>query len=118
MVAAIVLVFAALLVGIWGLARSGQISQGLVPREGKLFSHLLQLSHTLVFTVGILGIMLWFEGHRPNDPLHARVYGPFMVVAIMAAYGYRTRQASTNIKVFAVASLVIFALAIRAFYTN
>jgi ABC-type molybdate transport system substrate-binding protein len=71
-----------------------------------------------VLATGLLGLALLAEGHRAHDPLHARVYGPFMLVAIVAAYGYRTRNATANIRVFAAASLVVAALGLRAFWTG
>lgn len=117
-VVAVALVVAAVVVGVWGLARARSIGSADAPREGRAFSHLLQLSHTLVFAASLVGVVLSLEGHRANDPLHARVYGPFMLVAIIAAYGYRTRVAVTNIRVFAVASLVVAALGLRAFATG
>jgi hypothetical protein len=41
-----------------------------------------------------------------------------MIVAVIAAYGYRTDDARRNILVFAVASLVVVALGARAFWTG
>ena len=78
---------------------------------------MLQSSHTLVVIVGLLGVWLLLGGGRPDDPLHSRVYGPFMVVAIIAAYGYRGASARTNVRIFAIAAFVIVALGLRAFQT-
>lgn len=115
---AIALVVLALLVGAWGVLRAGAIGSGARPREGRAFAQLLQLSHTMVVVVGLLGIALLVDGARADDPLHARVYGPFMLVAIIAAYGYRTSDASRNVRVFGVASLVVLALGLRALATG
>jgi hypothetical protein len=41
-----------------------------------------------------------------------------MVVAIIAAYGYRTEDSARNVRVFAVSALVILALGLRAFATG
>lgn len=116
-IAAVALVAFALVVGAWGLWRSRVIARPVSSRESRAFAQVLQLSHTLVLATGLLGIALLVEGHRAHDPLHARVYGPFMVVAIVAAYGYRTDNARANVRVFAIAGLVIAALGARAFYT-
>ena len=116
--AAVALVVLAVLVGVWGLARSRAITSEDAVCEPRWFAQTLQLSHTLVLATGLLGIALLLEGHRSSDPLHARVYGPFMLVAIIAAYGYRTGDARQNLRVFAVASLVIAALGVRAFTTG
>lgn len=112
------LLLVALLSGVWGLARTRPITSGERDGEGRWFAQALQLTHTLVALTGLLGIALLVAGHGARDPLHARVYGPFMVVAILAAYGYRTRDAARNVRVFAVASLVILALGLRATVTG
>ncbi len=117
-VAAVALVVVALVVGVWGLARARHIGRPGGEREPRAFAQALQLSHTLVLATCLLGVALLVEGHSVADPLHARVYGPFMVVAIVAAYGYRTRDATRNVQVFAAASLVVVALGIRAFWTG
>lgn len=112
------LILAALLVGGWGLLRARRIGGPREPREAAAFAQLLQLSHTLVVATGLLGLALLADGRRPDDPLHARVYGPFMLVAILAAYGYRTASPVRNVRVFAAASLVLVALGLRAFVTG
>jgi len=117
-IAAATLVASAAVVGAWGLARSRRLVDPARVREGKVFAHVLQLSHTLVLATGMIGLFLLAEGRRADDPLHARVYGPFMVVAIIAAYGYRTSSSVTNVRIFGVASLVILALGARAFATG
>ena len=116
---AVLLVLLTLGVGLWGLLRARQIADETAHvREGRVFAQLLQLSHTLVAAVGLLGLTLLGQHHRPDDPLHTRVYGIFMVVAIVAAYGYRTPDAARNVRVFAVTSFVIFALGLRAIATG
>jgi hypothetical protein len=117
-ITAVALVLVAVGVGAWGLLRSRRLAQAGSSTEARWFAQLLQLSHTLVLAVGVLGLALLLEGHRIGDPLHVRVYGPFMLVAIVAAYGYRTGDARRNIIVFACASLVIAALGLRAFTTG
>jgi hypothetical protein len=118
-VAAVALLAFSLLVGIWGLARARRIAAPQAAgREGRWFAQALQLSHTMVLAAGLLGLALLLEGHRSSDPLHARVYGPFMLVAIIAAYAYRTRDAIVNVRVFAIAALVVLALGLRAFVTG
>ena len=117
-VAAVALLALAIVVGAWGLGRARHIAAPTVEREGRWYAQALQLSHTLVLATGLLGLALLAEGHRSSDPLHARVYGPFMLVAIIAAYAYRTRNATANVRVFAIAALVVFALGLRAFFTG
>ncbi|MCW2927691.1 MAG: hypothetical protein JWM86_1659 [Thermoleophilia bacterium] len=117
-VAAVALLVVALVVGGWGIARAPAIGAAGSGREGRWYAQLLQLSHTLVLAVGVLGVVVLLDGNRPDDPLHTRVYGPFMLVAIIAAYGYRTRDAALNVRVFAIASLVVAALAMRAIATG
>ena len=112
------LILLAAVVGVWGLARSGRIASDARPRESRAFAHALQLSHTLVVATGLIGLGLLAEGHRSGDPLHARVYGPFMVVAIVAAYGFRSPDPRTNVRVFAVCALAILALGLRAALTG
>jgi hypothetical protein len=117
--AAAVLVLSCLLVGFWGVVRARRIASRDAGAESRWFAHALQLSHTLVLATCLLGLGLLAEGgHHANDPLHVRVYGPFMVVAIVAAYGYRTSDARRNVLVFAIAALVIAALGVRAFATG
>jgi hypothetical protein len=117
-VLAVLLLAMTLAVGIWGLVRTNRIVDDVGhPREGRAFAQLLQLSHTLVLATGLLGLLLLGHEHQPKDPLHVRVYGIFMVLAIVAAYGYRTPDARRNVRVFAITSLVIFALALRAVAT-
>ncbi|MCW2921378.1 MAG: hypothetical protein JWL76_1252 [Thermoleophilia bacterium] len=117
-VAAVALLVLAIVVGVWGLVRARQIAAPVATREGRWYAQTLQLSHTLVLATGLLGIGLFVEGHRSDDPLHVRVYGPFMLVAIVAAYAYRTKDATLNVRVFAIAALVVFALGLRAFVTG
>ena len=117
-VAAVALLAFTLLVGVWGMARARRIAAPDAGREGRWFAQALQLSHTMVLATGLLGLALLADGHRSSDPLHARVYGPFMLVAIVAAYAYRTRNATMNVRVFAIAALVVLALGLRAFVTG
>lgn len=117
-IAAVALLAFALLVGVWGLVRARRIAARDAGREGRWYAQALQLSHTMVLATGLLGLGLILEGHRSEDPLHAQVYGPFMLVAIVAAYAYRTRDAAMNVRVFAIAALVVLALGLRAFVTG
>lgn len=135
------LVALAIVVGLWGLVRSRRVSaaapidpgtdpgidtggelhpvSGPPTRGDLVFRQLLALSQTMVFAAGLLGLaVLVLDENSPEDPLHARVYGPFMVVALMAAYGFRTADPHWNTRVFAMASLVIAALGVRAFATG
>lgn len=117
-IVAVALVVLALLVGVWGMVRARVIGADAHPREGRVYAQLLQLTHTFVFAIVILGGALLVKGYSVADPLHARVYGPFMLVAIIAAYGYRTKVAATNIRIFAISALVVFLLGLRAIVTG
>jgi hypothetical protein len=118
-VAAAVLVGAAFAVGIWGLVRARTIAASTSGgREPAFFAQALQLTHTLVLGVGLAGVAMLIAGRAPSDELHVRVYGPFMLVAIVAAYGFRTSDHAANVRVFAVTSLVIGALGLRAMWTG
>ena len=88
-------------------------------RRVDAFTQLLALSQSAVFACGLLGLVLLARaGSGPDDPLHSRVYGPFMVLAIIAAYGFRTGDARWNTRVFAITSLFVAGLGVRAFYTG
>ena len=105
-------------VGVWGVARARRIGVAGRTREARTFAQLLQLVHTLVFAQVVIGLLMLVEGHRVDDKLHVNVYGSFMLVAIVASYAYRTKDATTNVRVFAGSSLVIFALGLRAMWTG
>jgi hypothetical protein len=109
---------------VWGMVRARRLR----PLEGQpppprppardLFPHVLLFSQLAVFFTGMLGLMM-LAGHRhPHDPLHVRVYGPFMAVAVVAAWGFRTPDASWNTRVFAVAAFFVTLLGVRAFMTG
>lgn len=118
LIAGVALVALCLVVGAWGLARAGRMDAPDTARESRVFAHALQLSHTLVFAVLLLGAALLAGGRHAGDPLHARVYGPFMLVAVVAAYGYRTPRPATNVRIFAGAAIVIALLGLRAIWTG
>jgi hypothetical protein len=120
LIVGVLLVALAGVVGVWGLARSRRIAEPTSEDagEGRWFGHMLQLTHTLVLATGLIGLVLLVEGHTLSDPLHARVYGPFMVVAIIASYSYRTKDPRRNVIVFAVGALIILALGLRALATG
>jgi hypothetical protein len=114
----VALVVIALIVGVWGMVRARPIGRSASPRESRVFAQLLQLVHTLVVAEGLFGVMLLAQDHRAVDPLHERVYGPFMVVVIIASYAYRTKDGVTNVRVFSIGALMIFALGLRALWTG
>lgn len=113
----VIVVFAAV-VGFWGLASAKSIAADTKPRASRVFGHLLQLVHTLVFAQMLIGMLMYIEGNRPHDNLHVSVYGPFMLAAIVASYAYRTKDATTNVRVFAITTLIIFALGLRSLWTG
>lgn len=116
-IAGVLLCIVALVAGVWGLVHARRMASpdASVPA---MLRQLLALVQTLVVAAGLFGLLLLTEGRNPDDPLHVRVYGPFMVVALIAAYGFRVPDGRRNLQVFAVASLAIFALGLRAVYTG
>jgi hypothetical protein len=112
-------VAAAAAVAAWGIARGRRLRLGGPAREDRGFTQLVALTQTLVLGCGVLGVMLLAgPGAGPDDPLHARVYGPFMAAALLGAWSFRTADARWNVRVFAVASLFVMGLGVRAFFTG
>lgn len=111
-VLAVILIVANFVAAGWGLAlaRRGSASRA--------YTQVLALSQVMVVGQGLVGLMMLAGGDRPEDPLHTRVYGPFMVIAIVVAYGFRTTDAAHNTRVFAIAALIVALLGLRAFYTS
>lgn len=116
-IAGVAVCIVALVAGVWGLLLARRMKRMNTPVP-RVLGHVLALVQTLVLAVLVLGLAIYGEGRRPADPLHLRVYGPFMLVALMAAYGFRTTDRRHNLQVFAGVSLVIFALALRAVFTG
>lgn len=109
---AVILIVANFVAAGWGLA--------LARRGGasRLYSQVLAFSQVIVVGQGLIGLMMLAGGDSPEDPLHTRVYGPFMVIAIVVAYGFRTKDPAQNTRVFAIAALIVALLGLRAFYTS
>ena len=83
------------------------------------FAGLTAAWQTAVAACGLAGLALWAQHHHPHiDPLHLRVYGPFMVVAILGAYSFRTGDGRWNMRVMAVAALFVALLGVRALWTG
>lgn len=117
--AAIALLVLAALTGVVGIVISRQGRGRPAPRTLALWRQGIALTWTLVAATGLLGLVIYMSGHhRPSDPLHARVYGPFMAFTIIAALGFRTPDQRWNTRVFAIASLFILALGVRAVFTG
>jgi hypothetical protein len=85
--------------------------------SSRWFRQLLALSQTLVAATGLLGLLLLVDGGGPDDPLHTRVYGPFMAVAIVAAWGFAGDDPRRNARIFGFAALAVTALGARAIVT-
>lgn len=113
-VAGVATVVLAVVACAWGLARARGDGK---PIAGA-FAQVLALSQVAVVATGLLGLAVMGGGTRPHDPLHARVYGPFMLVAIVAAWGFRTGEARWNTRVFAIAAGFVAALGVRALMTG
>lgn len=106
------------IVFVWGLLRARRDQPPSARSEG-IWVQLVALSQTLVIACGALGLVLLLgAGARPADPLHSRVYGPFMVFTLLAAWGFRTSDRRWNIRVMAVASLFVALLGVRALTTG
>lgn len=105
-------VVANLAAGVWGLVVA---RQGSAPRA---WGHLVAVGQSSILVQGAVGLALLAAGGRPLDPLHARVYGPFMVVAYVVAYGFRTGDVARDTRTFAICGLVVAALGVRAMQTG
>ncbi len=103
---------------VWGIRRARRPVPPSARNEA-VWVQLVALAQTLVLACGLLGLVLLAEGGaHPKDPLHVRVYGPFMVFAMLAAWGFRTSDRRWNIRVMAVACLFIALLGVRAVTTG
>lgn len=123
-IAAYLVVIANIVAGLWGIAvlrvaggdagNSGA-GQGMVQRW---YPHVLVASHYLIVVVGVLGLLSAAGGSGADDRLHARVYGPFMLVAVAAGYGFRTTDQRWNVRVFTIIAWIVAALGARAIQTG
>ncbi len=103
---------------IWGLIGRRKLQWGATDRGSMAYARIAVLMQTLVIGTAIFGGLLWLNGARPGDPLHVRVYGPFMVAAIIGAWGYRTDDANWNARVVAFSAFFVFLLGLRALFTS
>lgn len=102
----------------WGIRRASRPTAPSARNEA-MWVQLVALVQTLVLACGLVGLVLLAAGGaHPKDPLHARVYGPFMVFTILAAWGFRTSDRRWNIRVMAVACLFVALLGVRAVTTG
>lgn len=104
----------------WGMFLTRRGAREPHPRTIALWNHVVVTLQTAVFATGGLGLWLYLApgANHPADPLHARVYGPFMVVVIVAAWGFRTDEGRWNVRVMAIAGLFIALLGVRAITTG
>lgn len=109
----------AVVVCVWGFARASldEQSRWASPRSERTFLHLVALSQTAVFACVAAGVMLLGRA-RADDPLHAKVYGLFTVVAVLASYGYRTADRRANARLYAIVAAIVIGLGVRAFTTG
>ncbi len=114
----LILIVANLVVAIWAALLSRDDERAAQPPRA--FIHLAAAAWTLVAAVGLAGLALILGGDgAPSDRLHSRVYGPFMVVALLSAYGFREDgRPGFNIRVTAIASLIVVLLGLRAAFTG
>lgn len=106
-----------LLVGVWGLALRNVATNAT--SAGRWFIQLRATAFTTMAAAGIAGLMLLGDGRRPSDPLHSSVYGPFMVLGLVVAWGFRADSTPLQFqRVLAVTSLIITGLGIRALTTG
>lgn len=104
-------------VGVWGIVRARPGSPIPAQRSELRFLRLVAWVQSAVFAVGLTGLLLLGRS-RPDDPLHAKVYGPFMVVAIVASIAYRSDDGRFNSRLYGIVALVIAALGVRAATTG
>jgi hypothetical protein len=103
---------------VWGTVRARRVTLGGPKREDKIFTQVAALVQTMVIAVGLLGLLLIAGDNRPDDRLHATVYGPFMLLAVIGTYSYRSSDPRWNVRVASIASFFILALGVRAFVTG
>jgi hypothetical protein len=101
-----------LAVGLWGLLA---YRRNVPPR--RLFTHLLALAQTLVIAQATLGLVLLSDGLRPGQRLHF-AYGLLPLLAVAYPYALRGEDGRRNLLLFSVGSLLIAALAARAYMTG
>jgi hypothetical protein len=101
-----------LVVGVWGLVA---YRRNVPPHH--LFRRLLALAQTLVIGQATLGLILVSEGHAPAQRLHF-AYGLLPLLAVAYPYALRGDDGRRNVLLFAVGSLLVAALGVRAYMTG
>lgn len=114
----VVTVIVAAIAATWGIWRSRAGTLPPSPREAAAWRQLTAGWQTLVVATGMLGLVPLLRGHAHPDPLHVRVYGPFMLVAIVSAWSFRTSDSRWNMRVMAVAAMFAGLLGVRALVTG
>ena len=112
MTVGLLLIVANLGAGLWALLA---YRRDVPPRP--LFTHVLALAQTLVIAQATLGLVLLSEGDEPGQRLHF-AYGLLPLLAIAYPYALRGEDGRRNLLLFAVGSLLVAALAVRAYMTG
>jgi hypothetical protein len=100
------------ILGVWGFysfIRRREMSEG--------YWGALMIGELLIMAQGLVGGLLWFQGHRPDRGLHV-LYGVITALGIPAIYVYtRGREGRAENLAYGSASLIVALLAYRAVVT-
>ena len=96
--------------GLWSFARGG-IMDGSI-------SGALMIGQGLIGVQGLIGLIIFFDGHRPNETVHI-LYGVAAFVTMPFVWSYvRERHPRQGLFFYSLASLFIAGLAIRGIATG
>lgn len=110
---ALTIILFALILGLWA-------AWNYFRREGLTASYwgALIIGEIVMLAQGLLGVLLVITGARPADLLHF-LYGVLTALGLPAVYIYTGGRATrTEAAIYALVSLAIFGLAIRAMTTG
>ncbi len=83
---------------------------------GRVVTHLLALTQTLLIAQVGLGLLLLADHRRAHDRLHY-AYGTFALLAVLAPWLYAPSEPRARLLYFAIATLLAAALGVRAYMT-
>jgi hypothetical protein len=102
----------AVILGVWGMynfVRRREVSEG--------YWGALVVGELLIMAQGLLGGLLWYQGHRPDRGLHV-LYGVITALGIPAIFVFtRGREGRAENLAYGSASLIVALLAYRAVVT-
>ncbi|HEX9095530.1 MAG TPA: hypothetical protein VF990_05445 [Candidatus Dormibacteraeota bacterium] len=102
-----------MVIGVWGLVSYFRKQ----PSSGS-FRATLVLTEALFIVQGLVGVLMFANGKRPNDNLHW-LYGVLLVIVLPIAMSYVSgRDSRREPLVYGIAGLFMAGLTIRAFTTG